>query len=449
MTDIFAEDKQFRDLGLEERLLRALDDMGFVHPTLVQDQLIPLALAGRDVLGQARTGTGKTAAFGLPILQQVDASNRAPQALILVPTRELAIQVANEISDLGRHTDVLTTAIYGGGSMRRQAEKLEKGRHIIVGTPGRIMDMHQRGLLRYEHMRFAVLDEVDRMLDIGFRDDIRKILSKMPQGIRTIFVSATISGEIEKLARQYMRDPEKVVAVGASLTVEQVDQHYLTVQPWDKRRLLYHLLTREEPGLSVVFCRTKRTVDELASYLAKKKVDVQAIHGDMYQGKRNRTIEKLRCGGLKVLIASDVAARGLDVAGISHVINYDLPEDPEIYVHRIGRTARTGRKGVAWSLVTPEQGPLLTAIEKLINREVPELEYPDFEPGPVPEHVRAQQERKQEETSRHRQEVNRFKPKPPPSEMSEKDRARFPGGLVPTQLPKRALGGRVRSRRPR
>ncbi len=449
MTEIFAEDKAFKDLGLNDRLLEALEAMGFEHPTVIQAQIIPLALEGRDVLGQARTGTGKTAAFGLPILQRATVEPRAPQALILVPTRELAIQVANEISDLGRHTDILTCPIYGGGSMKRQAEKLEKGRHIIVGTPGRVMDMHQRGLLKYDDIHYAVLDEVDRMLDIGFRDDIRKILGRMPKGAQTIFVSATISDEIEKLARQYMTNPEKLVATAGSLTVEQVEQHYLPVQPWDKRQLLHHLLTHEEPAMTVVFCRTKRTVDEIAKYLGKKKIDVQAIHGDMYQGKRNRAIQKLREGGLKVLIDSDVAARGLDVAGISHVINYDLPEDPEIYVHRIGRTARTGRKGVAWSFVTPEQGPLLTTIEKLINTEVPKLEYPDFEPGPVPEHIKEREQRKDEELAKQRQEGNRFKPKSPPQLVSDKDKSRFPGGLVPTALPKRTLGGRVRSRRGR
>ncbi len=449
MTEIFAQDQRFQDLGLGEPLLRSLKQMGFESPTVIQADLIPLALQGRDVLGQARTGTGKTAAFGLPLLQRADVDLKAPQALILVPTRELAIQVANEISELGRFTGVLTVPIYGGGSMRSQAEKLEKGRHLVVGTPGRIMDMHQRGLLKYDKMRCAVLDEVDRMLDIGFRDDIRKILGKMPDGIQTIFVSATISGEIETLARQYMKDPHKIIATGGSLTVEQVDQHYLPVQPWDKRKLLHHLLTHEEPAMTLVFCRTKRMVDDLAKFLSRKKIEVQAIHGDMYQGKRNRTIQQLRDGSLKVLIASDVAARGLDVSGISHVINYDLPEDPEVYVHRIGRTARTGRKGVAWAFVTPEQGALLTAIEKLINTEVPLLEYPDFEPGPVPSDIRAQEERKEEQAARHRDESNRFQTKLPAAESKDVDPSRFPGGLMPTSLPKRKLGGRARSRRGR
>lgn len=451
MSDIFSADKSFADLGLSKQLLKALEALSFTQPTVIQSELIPVALQGRDVLGQARTGTGKTAAFALPVLQMCNPEERRPQALILAPTRELAIQVCNEIIELGRHTGLLAMAVYGGGSLKRQAEKLEKGRHIIVGTPGRVMDLHQRGILRYDNMRFAILDEVDRMLDIGFRDDIRKILSEMKGDLQTIFVSATISPDIDNLARRFMKDPVKIVATSGSLTVSQVEQYYLPVQPWDKKRLLHHLLKHKDPEMTVVFCRTKRMVDELARYLNKKKINTHAIHGDMYQGKRNRTIQQLREGKMRVLIASDVAARGLDVAGISHVVNYDLPEDPEIYVHRIGRTARTGRKGVAWSFVTPDQGHLLTAIEKLINREVPRMEYDDFKPNESPEHARGQKSRKDKPE---REEKKKRENNEPPAKQPEKvvvntDPERFPGGLVPSRKPKRTLRGTTRPRRGR
>ncbi|MCK4874087.1 MAG: DEAD/DEAH box helicase [Phycisphaerales bacterium] len=449
MTDIFETDKSFADLGLSEAILKGVTRAGFDQPTVIQARLIPAILAGRDALGQAKTGTGKTAAFGLPLLQMCDADERHPQALVLVPTRELAIQVAGELADLGRGTDILTIPIYGGGSIRQQAEKLKKGRHFVVGTPGRLMDMHQRGLLKYDKIRFVVLDEVDRMLDIGFRDDIRKILSTVPDKRQTIFVSATISSEIETLARRYMDDPVKIIATSGSLTVSQVDQKYFAVEPWDKKQLLLYLLTHEEPAMTLVFCRTKRTVDNLTDYLNRKRITTHAIHGDMYQGKRNKTIKQLREGSLSVLIASDLAARGLDVQGITHVINYDLPEDSEIYVHRIGRTARTGRHGVAWSFVTPEQGPLLTAIEVLINAEIPKIDYPDFKPGSVPAQIREDRKRDEQRSEQARDRGNRFSVSTPPVAEAEVDPTRFPGGVVPTGKPNRQLGGRVRSKRGR
>ena len=370
--DLFDE-KTFADLGLRNSVLKALDSMGFKYPTRIQGALIPAVLSGRDVLGQAKTGSGKTAAFGLPLFHL--ATRQLPfQSLVLVPTRELAIQVAAELSELGQFTPIKVSAVFGGESVRTQSDRLDEGPEIIVATPGRLMDMVERRVITLANVKFAVLDEVDRMLDIGFRDDIRKILGMIKGEHRTIFVSATISPEIENLARKFMRDPEKIVSTSGSLTVSMVEQHYLSVEPWDKKQLLYHLLTHEEPELTIVFCRTKRTVDNLTEYLQRKGIDVQAIHGDLHQSKRNKVMSKLRDGHLSVVIASDLAARGLDVEGITHVINYDLPEDPEVYIHRIGRTARAGRRGVAWAFVSSEQGGLLTEIEKLANIEIPRME---------------------------------------------------------------------------
>ncbi|MCL4209137.1 MAG: DEAD/DEAH box helicase [Phycisphaeraceae bacterium] len=442
---IFCSDVTFESIGLKPEILRGLHEKGFERPTGIQGMLIPPVLAGKDVLGQAKTGTGKTAAFGLPLINQVDPEGGL-QAIILVPTRELALQVSRELRDFARHTHVRVTPIYGGERRHAQISRLLKNPAIIVGTPGRVMDLHQSGELPYDKVRFVVLDEVDRMLDIGFRDDIRRILSRIPTQRQTIFVSATISPEIESLARKFMRDPEKLVSTDGSLTVAQVDQTHFIVQRWDKRRLLLHLLTHEEPALTVVFCATKREVDRVTAFLTKHGIEAHSIHGDMYQRKRDQVMEKLRGGKLSVLIASDVASRGLDVSGISHVINYDIPVDPEVYVHRIGRTARLGRNGVAWTFVTPEEGELLTSIELLINREVPRKDYPDFIPGPIPAEVLAERERAEEVATRGAMHHSRHLPLPVTPEDAQ-DPTRFPGGVVPVSPPPRRLGGRMRLRR--
>lgn len=424
-------------------MLKALNERGFQYPTRIQADLIPIVLAGKDCLGQAKTGTGKTAAFGLPALDLIDKD--APlSVLILVPTRELAIQVAKELHDFAKFTGHHVVPIYGGQPIATQARKLERRPTIIVGTPGRVMDLNQRGMLSYSNVKYAVLDEVDRMLDIGFRDDIRKILGSMKVHPQTVFVSATISPEIEKLARQYLKDPEKIVTTAKSLTVSQVRQSYFSVEHWDKRRLLLHLLKTEEPALTVVFCRMKRTVDDVAAFLGKNGIDAHTMHGDMYQSKRDKVMVRLREGELSVLVASDLAARGLDVEDISHVVNYDLPEDPEVYVHRIGRTARAGREGVAWAFVCPDQGDLLTAIESLANIEIPRAHYDDFVPGPVPSEVRARREMEEQRKAASMESKSRdpLANKPDPN-----DAARFPGGLVPTQPPPKRLGGRLSTRR--
>jgi len=467
------EGKTFESLGLRNSVLKGCEAAGFKNPTKIQAEMIPLVLAGRDVLGQSRTGTGKTAAFGLPLFNNADR-DKPFQSLILAPTRELAIQIADELAELGKFTPIRVSAVYGGQAVHAQAKKLDKGPEIIVATPGRLMDMVERGHLHLNNVKFAILDEVDRMLDIGFREDIRKILGGIKHPHQTVLVSATISEEIERLARSYMNNPEKLVTTGGSLTVSLVQQHYISVEPWDKRRMLLHCLTHEEPDLTLVFCRMKRTVDDVVAFLCKNGIDAHGMHGDLQQGKRNSVMKRLRHGELGVLVASDLAARGLDVEGISHVINYDLPEDPEIYIHRIGRTARAGRGGVAWSLVTKEQGPLLTAIEKLANTHVPEKTYPDFKPGPLPHDVEA---RRKAESMRvqNLKSQSRFQgpslpapaaaaaaaapapatgssgpgraPAQAPVPAPAMDPSKFPGGVVPTKLPPRMMMGRVRTSR--
>lgn len=451
-AESFMLDKTFNDLGLNEDILAAIRGLGFEHPTKIQAELVPLALTGKDILGQAKTGTGKTAAFALPLLHMVQKGDRF-SALILAPTRELAVQIKQDFDDLGAKTGLKALAIYGGQSIRVQAERLAKGPEIIVGTPGRIQDMVQRGYLNLHNVKFAVLDEVDRMFDIGFREDIRRILKMCPEQRQTIFVSATFTDEIEQLARRYMNNPEKLVVSSGSLTVELVKQGYVTVEPWDKKRMLAHLLTHEEPALTIVFCRMKRTVDDVVRYLSRKNIEAHAIHGDMTQGKRNSVMNQFRSGQLAVLVASDLASRGIDVEGITHVVNYDLPDDPDLYVHRIGRTARAGRDGHAWSLVTPKQGPLLTDIEMLVNTEIPRMDYPDFEPRPRPE------DWKDEPTGgRPVYEVsgvpvnaqkNRFEVEAPPKaeELTDAQKAaKFPGGIVPSKLPPKLLRGKAKTR---
>jgi ATP-dependent RNA helicase DeaD len=449
MSDTLRTDITFDDLGLREDVLAGIKAYGFVHPTDIQAELIPVALAGKDCIGQAKTGTGKTAAFTLPILHNADPDIKG-QALILAPTRELANQITKEIQDLAQGTPIKVTSVIGGESMRDQKQSLDKGGHIVVGTPGRVMDLHGRRMLSFDNIRYVVLDEVDRMLDIGFRDDIKKILSKMKQDKQTIFVSATMDREIEGLARAFMHeDAEKITTVGAALTVSMVDQLHLPVERWDKKQLLLHLLTHEEPATTVVFCRTKMTVRKVAQYLKQKGINVREIHGDLHQSKRTRVMQQMRDNKLDVLIASDLAARGLDVEHITHVINYDLPEDPEVYVHRIGRTARAGRRGTAWSFVCPDQGQMLSDIEKLVGVMIEQMHYPDFKPGPVPQDVKEEREERDKYKQSGQATVADRVVKPDHSDtgMSEEElKAMFPDGKVPKNMPKRGIGAKFKRR---
>ncbi len=449
MSDVFSTDTKFSELGLRDDVLKGIDAMGFEFPTEIQAELIPLIMDGKDVFGQARTGTGKTATFGIPLLHMLDKDTPV-QALILVPTRELAIQVAVELEDIGRFTPIKTVAVYGGEPINKQISRLEKNPHIVVGTPGRVMDLQNRRILKYHNIQYTILDEVDRMLDIGFRDDIRRILRGMSGHPQAIFVSATLSKEVEKLAKEFMTDPVKIEAVAGSLTVSQVEMSYTTVQRWDKMRLLYHLLTHEEPDLTLVFCKTKATVDKVAAFLRKKDLEAHAIHGDMPQRKRNQIVKHMHAGTLSVVVASDLAARGLDITGITHVINYDVPEDPEIYIHRIGRTARAGREGVAWSFVTPDDGKLLTQIEMLANREIPFREYPEFKHRNDPPNFGKKSDAAAKEAPEPEKKapVSRLQGQPEVWKSKEQvDKTKFPDGVVPKGKPKRTLGGKTRTRK--
>ncbi|HPF40510.1 MAG TPA: DEAD/DEAH box helicase [Phycisphaerae bacterium] len=370
----------FAELGIETPILQALAAMGYEEPSPIQRELIPHVLAGRDVLGQARTGTGKTASFGIPICQQVDPNGRL-QAMILTPTRELAAQVLGELRRISKVLELHCVPVYGGTNMRGQIRELGRKPHIIVGTPGRVMDMMSRGALELDGLRFAVLDEVDRMLDIGFRDDIRKILGGIRGDHQTVFVSATLEGEVKRLAMRYMHEPVEVNVSQDQITVSEITQQYTVIEPQKKFRLLTFLLKREQPKLMIIFTRTKHGAKKLAKQLHAAGFVAKEIHGDLVQQKRERVMERFRKHHIPILVATDLAARGIDVSGITHIVNYDMPEDPEVYVHRIGRTARMGAKGMAISFVAPDQGEVLTKVEMLINEEIGRLDMEGFNPG--------------------------------------------------------------------
>ena len=371
----------FADLGLSDVMLAAIAAAQYHEPSPVQAGVIPVALTEVDLVGQARTGTGKTAAFAIPILELMDEPKRPhlPQALILVPTRELAVQVRGEVTKLSHGRKVRCVALYGGKPIKGQIDKLQKGIDVVVGTPGRVLDHMGRGTLRFDQLKIVVLDEADRMLDIGFRPDIEKILRKCPQSRQTLLLSATVPPPIERLANRYMREPKMLNFSSKDMSVDTIEQFYFTVEPQRKFDLLKLLLVREDPTQAIVFCRTKRGTDKIYQRLSKKMKGIACIHGDMAQGARDRTMSDFREGKQKVLIATDVVGRGIDVSGISHIINYDLPQSCDDYVHRVGRTGRMGRDGVAYSFVTSEEGNELTRIEMRINRLLTRAEIDGFD----------------------------------------------------------------------
>jgi ATP-dependent RNA helicase DeaD len=366
-------------MGLSQHMLKALKLARYHIPSPIQAELIPEALDGRDVIGQAKTGTGKTAAFGIPIIEMLEARGRGPQAIILAPTRELVQQIVVELQKLAHGQDVAILGIYGGEPIERQLKALARGVDIVVGTPGRVIDHLERKTLYMGDIFHLVLDEADRMLDIGFRPDIERILRKTPTPRQTLLLSATISPEIRLLARRYMHEPVELNLSRDEPSVESIQQFYITVEHDRKFDLLVHLLQREKPRQCIVFTRTKRGADRLADRLRGRVPGIATIHGDLPQTIRNRVMQGFRSGTIPILVATDVVGRGIDVDDISHVINFDIPEDAENYLHRIGRTGRMGKDGMAFMFVCPDQGEPLTAIENLINKPIPSLKFEGFE----------------------------------------------------------------------
>jgi ATP-dependent RNA helicase DeaD len=362
----------FAELGLSKPILEALGHLGYESPTPIQEQAIPALLEGRDVIGQAQTGTGKTAAFGLPMLEFVEPEEPEVQALVLTPTRELCIQVTQALRAYGQKRGIDVVAIFGGAPIREQASRLNAGAQVVVGTVGRVMDMMSRHHLFLDSARYIVLDEADEMLDLGFLEDVETILSRSPSGRQTGLFSATMPPEIKRLAEKRMYDPVTVKVRAATLTIDTVDHHYVEVSDRDKPDALAKVLKAERPEQAIVFVRTKIGVDRLARRLGDKGVRVKALHGDMSQGARDGVMLAFKSGRERVMVATDVAARGLDISGVSHVVNYDIPNSPDIYVHRIGRTGRVGRSGRAITLITPRQRRELEAIERHASIEIEE-----------------------------------------------------------------------------
>ena len=367
----------FRQLGLSEPLLQAIDDVGYEAPSPIQLRVIPLLLEGKDVIGQAQTGTGKTAAFALPILQRLEQDKREVQALILTPTRELAIQVAEAIYTYASHLGGVRVApIYGDQSIQKQIRRLRSGLHIAVGTPGRVMDHLRRGTLDLSAVKTVVLDEADEMLRMGFLEDVEWILSQAPEAIQTALFSATMPQAVQRVSDRYLQKPIVVETQHKALTVPSVEQRYMQVAEQRKLDVLTRILETEETDAVLVFVRTKVGAAELAQKLDARGYAAEAMHGDMNQQQREAVIRQLRNGQAEMVVATDVAARGLDVERISHVINYDIPYDTESYVHRIGRTARAGRPGTAILFVTPRQQRLLRDIERYTGQRIEPMQVP-------------------------------------------------------------------------
>lgn len=369
----------FQELGLSNELMKAISRMGFEETTPIQAKTIPLSLQNKDVIGQAQTGTGKTAAFGIPLIEKVDVKNEAVQGLVVAPTRELAIQVSEELYKIGAVKRVRVLPIYGGQDIERQIRALKKHPHIIVGTPGRIIDHINRKTLRLEQVHTVVLDEADEMLNMGFIDDIEAILSNVPKQRQTLLFSATMPEPIRRIAERFMNNPHLVKVKAKEMTVPNIQQYYLEVQEKKKFDILTRLLDIQAPELAIVFGRTKRRVDELAEALNLRGYAAEGIHGDLSQAKRLSVLRKFKEGAIEILVATDVAARGLDISGVTHVYNFDIPQDPESYVHRIGRTGRAGKTGVAMTFVTPREIGQLHNIERTTKRKMERMKPPTLD----------------------------------------------------------------------
>jgi ATP-dependent RNA helicase RhlE len=397
----------FEQLELIDPILKALKEEGYTQPTPIQQQAIPIVLQGRDLLGCAQTGTGKTAAFSVPILQLLfekprqDRNAKGIRALILTPTRELAIQIDESIAAYGRYARLRHAVVFGGVSQKPQTDALGKGCEILVATPGRLLDLMQQGLLSLAHIEIFVLDEADRMLDMGFIHDVRKVIAKLPARRQSLFFSATMPPEIQELAGKILSNPLKVAVTPPSTTVEAIEQSLFYVEKGQKRELLLHLLKTHDIPSALVFTRTKHGADRVAKDLKRAGVEAEAIHGNKSQNARQRALGNFKSGQTRVLVATDIAARGIDVEHLSHVINYEIPNIPETYVHRIGRTGRAGASGIAFSFCDTEERAYIKDIHKVTARTIPVVhDHPFLSPGgaaPAAEPVKVQEPRKRPE----------------------------------------------------
>ncbi|WP_413377762.1 DEAD/DEAH box helicase [Alkalihalobacillus sp. 1P02AB] len=369
----------FHEFNLNHQVVRALEEMGFAEATPIQNATIPTTLAGKDVIGQAQTGTGKTGAFGVPLIEKINVENDHVQGLILAPTRELANQVSESLVKFGKYKGVRTVVVYGGQDMRKQIRDLKRKPHVVVATPGRLMDHMNRKTIRLNQVETVILDEADEMLNMGFIEDIETILKEIPNERQTLLFSATMPKRIEKLAQQFMTEPQTIAVKAKEVTMENIEQFYIELHEKQKFDALCRLVDIHTPELAIVFGRTKRRVDELSEALIKRGYRAEGIHGDLNQAKRDSVLRKFKNGLIEILVATDVAARGLDISGVTHVYNFDLPQDPESYVHRIGRTGRAGKSGMAITFATPSEKEHVIAIEKTSKKKMTKQPMPTFE----------------------------------------------------------------------
>lgn len=393
----------FSKLGLNPKIMHALSEMNFSKPTPIQEQSLPLLLQGEDLIGQAQTGTGKTAAFGICILEKLAQrahSDRKTHSLILAPTRELAVQIAAELQKIGRHLPIKILAVYGGQDIERQLGPLHSGVDIVVGTPGRLLDHIERGTLKLDTVDVVVLDEADRMLDMGFIDDIEKILQKTPETRQTLLFSATMPSQILELSKRYLKSPQQVRVSEDSLSVKNIRQYYVETSKFDKLNVLLTLLVQKKPHLTLIFVRTKRGADRINEILVDRGFSSLALHGDMTQNRRDRSMESFRKKHINILVATDLASRGLDVSDVSHVINYDVTDDPYTYVHRIGRTGRMGKEGEAINLIFFDQTSLIPMIEKVTDSKMEQLQV-EIKPELLPRRVRFTERPREERHNSH------------------------------------------------
>ncbi|HFI0464343.1 TPA: DEAD/DEAH box helicase [Streptococcus suis] len=371
---------KFSDLHLQAPLLDSLSELGFEEPTPIQQQAVPLALEGKDLIGQAQTGTGKTAAFGLPMLNKLNPNNKQVQGLVIAPTRELAIQVQEELFRLGKGQRARVYVVYGGSPIGKQIERLKRNApQIVVGTPGRILDLMNRKALKIDGLETLVLDEADEMLNMGFIEDIKSIISATPDSRQTLLFSATMPKEIKALGQQFLTDPAHVKIEAKQMTADLIEQFFIKCRDDEKFDILTRLLDVQNPKQAIVFCRTKKRVDEVGRGLSLRGFNAELIHGDITQQKRTSVINQFRSGEVELLVATDVAARGLDISGVTHVYNYDISQDPESYVHRIGRTGRAGNEGSSITFVTNNEMPYLRTIETLTKKQMQPMKPPTLQ----------------------------------------------------------------------
>ncbi|MFR7591165.1 MAG: DEAD/DEAH box helicase [Longibaculum sp.] len=370
----------FKDLGLSKDVQKGIEMMGYVSPSPIQEKAIPVLLEGHDIIGQAQTGTGKTLAFGSVLLSMVKKEGKQIKALILSPTRELALQIHEELKRIGKYTDLKIVSVFGGSDIERQIKDIKRGADIVVGTPGRVQDLMRRKVLKFDHIDFMVLDEADEMLNMGFIEDIENILKETPEEKQTILFSATMPADIKKIASFYMADDYQHIQIKSKTkTASTVSQYYFETRQNHKFETLCRILDSREMENTIIFCKTKRSVDEIVAAMQQRHYNVEAMHGDLSQNQRTNTLKRFKSGQIQYLVATDVAARGIDVDNISHVINYEMPQDEELYIHRIGRTGRANKKGEAYSIVTNREKNFLMAIQRKTKSQIEQLEIPTMQ----------------------------------------------------------------------